>query len=636
MPQEIGGIFSRLSIDATDFRSGLDTAGRQLERSEKSFLQSFGRVDRQMKTGLSGISKGIGGLALTLGKGGLAGLIAGTVGSLSFTGLQSVVGSIAAIGDEAKMANLSVQTWSEWRHIADQSRISINAMADAFKELSLRADEFAATGKGSAAEAFQRLGLSREEVQIRLRDPAALMLEIIERTRRLGDTAAGVRVFDELLGGQGGEQLVRLLSQSQEELKGTIAQANKLGLVMSDELIDKAADLDRKFDLVANTVGTNLKTAIVEAANALAVFIDQFRALDEREFVRPLQNTLANLHNSRFALRDEIAKLEQEDWGLGEVLRSDVLEQKREQFEAMTGQATQLLDRITELQGRGTTQPALAQRFDPAGLGAGWADIATFTPPKAQSKGGGGRSAAIDTTERQTKATADLIAELQEELSLIAASDVERRIMTELRRANVDAASAEGQTIRGLVEEIAAEEAAMTDLESKISAISGLAKDFASSLVSDLRNGVPAVEALSNAFGRLGDRLLDMALDQAISALFDTLFGAVVGGIGGGWNIPTSFVSGGFFPGFAHGTDSAPGGLAWVGENGRELVNLPRGAQVIPNNAVKGLGGMGGITINVDARGAQMGVAEQLDDWARLRLPAIIRHHSSTTLAENG
>jgi hypothetical protein len=37
-----------------------------------------------------------------------------------------------------------------------------------------------------------------------------------------------------------------------------------------------------------------------------------------------------------------------------------------------------------------------------------------------------------------------------------------------------------------------------------------------------------------------------------------------------------------FIPGFAGGTNSAPGGLALVGEKGPELVNLPRGASVAP------------------------------------------------------
>jgi len=42
--------------------------------------------------------------------------------------------------------------------------------------------------------------------------------------------------------------------------------------------------------------------------------------------------------------------------------------------------------------------------------------------------------------------------------------------------------------------------------------------------------------------------------------------------------------------GFAGGTNYAPGGLALVGERGPELVNLPRGSQVIPNNRIGGGG----------------------------------------------
>jgi len=39
---------------------------------------------------------------------------------------------------------------------------------------------------------------------------------------------------------------------------------------------------------------------------------------------------------------------------------------------------------------------------------------------------------------------------------------------------------------------------------------------------------------------------------------------------------------------YAGGTDYATGGLALVGENGPEVVNLPRGSQVIPNNRIGG------------------------------------------------
>lgn len=47
-----------------------------------------------------------------------------------------------------------------------------------------------------------------------------------------------------------------------------------------------------------------------------------------------------------------------------------------------------------------------------------------------------------------------------------------------------------------------------------------------------------------------------------------------------GWSMPS-------IPGFAGGTNFAPGGLAWVGEQGPELVALPRGSQVFDSGESK-------------------------------------------------
>lgn len=51
------------------------------------------------------------------------------------------------------------------------------------------------------------------------------------------------------------------------------------------------------------------------------------------------------------------------------------------------------------------------------------------------------------------------------------------------------------------------------------------------------------------------------------------------------------------YPGQAAGGITTQSGMSWVGENGPELLNLPRGAQVIPLDRMGG----GGITINVQA-----------------------------------
>jgi hypothetical protein len=52
-------------------------------------------------------------------------------------------------------------------------------------------------------------------------------------------------------------------------------------------------------------------------------------------------------------------------------------------------------------------------------------------------------------------------------------------------------------------------------------------------------------------------------------------------------------------PGFASGTRSAPGGMAWVGERGPELVFLPKGAQVNTAEQSAAMAGGGGATVNI-------------------------------------
>jgi hypothetical protein len=89
--------------------------------------------------------------------------------------------------------------------------------------------------------------------------------------------------------------------------------------------------------------------------------------------------------------------------------------------------------------------------------------------------------------------------------------------------------------------------------------------------------------AASNALNSIAERLMGMASN----GLFDMLFGAFGNSLGGGWGVQGGFngFAGTFgIPGMATGGTVAGAGLSWVGERGPELMRLPRGAQIIPNN----------------------------------------------------
>lgn len=152
------------------------------------------------------------------------------------------------------------------------------------------------------------------------------------------------------------------------------------------------------------------------------------------------------------------------------------------------------------------------------------------------------------------------------------------------------------------------------------------ASEFYDTAKSGFIGAITGANSLQDALSGILKKLAEMILNSA----FDKLFSGATGS--GGW-LTNMFK----IPGFATGTNFAPGGLAMVGERGPELVNLPRGSQVIPNNQLSSLavpkapsmpniqgmnGGGGSVTapvyISIDAKGADAAglakVQQQLTD----------------------
>lgn len=116
-------------------------------------------------------------------------------------------------------------------------------------------------------------------------------------------------------------------------------------------------------------------------------------------------------------------------------------------------------------------------------------------------------------------------------------------------------------------------------LQSMEGDISGGLQSFASGISQTFANILTEGGSFKESF----QKLVSSSLGQFGGSLIQKGVGTLLGGFG--------------IPGFANGTNFAPGGLAMVGERGPELVNLPRGSKVIPNNALRGRGGASSNTI---------------------------------------
>jgi hypothetical protein len=474
-------------------RRGSASATRQMEQD---MVRSTTRINQALATVSSKIGEfgkaGIGGLVGGLAAGGIAGIV---------SQVHDVARAVAEVGDQAKIAGVNVQDFLELKFVAEQNRIGVDALTDGLKEMNLRADEFIQTGKGSAAEAFQRLGLSADALRQKLKDPSALFTEIIGKLGEL-DRAAQIRISDEVFGGTGGEVFVKLIGQGEKGIRDTIKAGNDLGAIMDEQLIEKAAEVDRRFNLIATTVSTGLKSAIVDAASAMQGFLDKYQEFQNRRNLAEAAAEIGGMVNGVDPVKPKPGKPADPK---GDRLPSatDIMRQK-------------------------LIEQRLADAFD-SPLG---------TPPTAANAKS---SATEDRAKREREAVTELIAELEEELRLVNASDAAKRASAASRQAGAAATEAEREKVVALTEAIHQEEEARRRSEEQMLMYRDLTKAGLDDVWSGIEQNKSAFEIMADVAVNSLKRIADTLLDDVLDSLFQVSKAA---GGGGGGSLLGSLFSG--------------------------------------------------------------------------------------------
>lgn len=213
--------------------------------------------------------------------------------------------------------------------------------------------------------------------------------------------------------------------------------------------------------------------------------------------------------------------------------------------------------------------------------------------------------------EQHARSTAQLIDDMQFELSIMGLSNVEREKAIRLRWASVDATSAEGRAISDLVEEL--------DRARNTRGLIDETKDSARSLFGTIASeSGRATEALDRFFDNLKRRLAERTFDALLEG-----FAGMAGG--GGW--------GGFASGFARGFTGggkAAGGPAMAGQgyvvgdgDGPELFVPGQSGRIVP----MGRGSLGGgqqVIVNIHNAPVGTEARESTGPGGELQIDAFI------------
>ena len=185
---------------------------------------------------------------------------------------------LAILGDrlakQARMVGVTAEQYQGFEFAAKRSGTSITAVANGLKKLG-RVMVDARNGSRQMKETFAALGIELMKEDGTLRDVNDVFLDFAERSREMGASAERTGVTMLLLG-RSGTELTNMMSQGSKGITDMKDELDRLGGVMSDELlmdseelVDVQADLEHAFRGVKIGAGKELIPALSEAGAAI-------------------------------------------------------------------------------------------------------------------------------------------------------------------------------------------------------------------------------------------------------------------------------------------------------------------------------------------------------------------------------
>jgi hypothetical protein len=146
-------------------------------------------------------------------------------------------------------------------------------------------------------------------LQEQLGNTDQMFLDIVERMQGLEGEAARIRVADEIFGGTGGEQFVRMIAAGEAAIRGLMNEAREAGYVLDETMIRRADETRDKMNQLSRMINMQLNSALVdlapialaaaeafaEVAKFVSEVVDGFRDL-ENQSTRGLEKRLVELN----------------------------------------------------------------------------------------------------------------------------------------------------------------------------------------------------------------------------------------------------------------------------------------------------------------------------------------------------
>jgi hypothetical protein len=205
--------------------------------------------------GFANFGSVLGGLKGALGALGIAATIASAVASLKQFALSGIQAADAMQRFQSR-TGASQENLTALKLAADEAELSLEDVVDRLRTVNQATSAAARAPRGEAAAPLRAIGLDTKQIANFANQDAVERLDTIAQVfaklpPSVDRTNAAIAIF-----GKSGSELVPMLDAlGQKGLPALVAEARKLGIVLSDEVVAKAAGVDKSFDTIGQQAG---------------------------------------------------------------------------------------------------------------------------------------------------------------------------------------------------------------------------------------------------------------------------------------------------------------------------------------------------------------------------------------------
>ena len=252
----IGALRVSLSAETGQFEAGMKRAQRTANNTRSSFQKAFGGLGGIVKAGLAGV---VSGLSIGL-------LIQGTKAALEYAG---------SLGEVSQQLGVTTRDLQVFRYAAGQVGVKQEQLETGLSKLTITLGKVAA-GASAPAKALAAIGISVD--QLKGKDTGEAFRIIADGLQNVTDRSQRAAV-EVALFGKSGAQLDNLLAGGSEAINGLALAADKLGIVLSDEQIQKADETADKLDAVKTVLAAQIAGVVADNAQAIVGLADSLAYL---------------------------------------------------------------------------------------------------------------------------------------------------------------------------------------------------------------------------------------------------------------------------------------------------------------------------------------------------------------------